>query len=223
MPEHLQATPVGRRRLSPKVVAEHQRDRILAAAIEVIAKRGYNATTVDHIVSAAGIGVGSFYDLFDNKEDCFLRAYDRIVAEGRADIAAAIPADRPWPEQAGAALRALLEAIAARPLQARIALVEVQTAGPRALARYEQTIDSVIPLLARGREASAVAQELPSRLEEAVIGGLVWFLQQRLAPGEFEGAEAHMADVLEIVIEPYVGEAKTAVLLAGSRAATLPG
>lgn len=214
LPDHLAAKPAGKHRLPREVMAEHQRERILDAATQVFAKRGYQGTTIDHIVAAAKIGVGSFYELFDNKEDCFLRAYERIVSSTREQIVAAIPAESAWPEQASAALRTLLEAIEAEPLQARVALVEVQTAGQAALARYEETLDEAIPLLARGREASPVAAELPKRLEEAIVGGLAWFLQQRVVLGEFEGAEAHLPDVLEIAVEPYLGEAATAGLLA---------
>jgi AcrR family transcriptional regulator len=199
------AAPAGRRPLSREVIAGHQRDRVLTAATEVIAKRGFNATTVDHIVSAAGIGVGTFYDLFDNKEDCFLQAYDRIVAEAQERIAVQIPAERPWSEQACAGLRALLELIAERPLDARLTLVEVQTAGPRALARYEETIDAAIPWFAQGRAESPVAEDLPDRFEEATIGGLAWILQQRLAEGGFEAGETNLRDVLEIAVEPYTG------------------
>jgi AcrR family transcriptional regulator len=213
LPEHLSAKPAGRHRLPREVLAEHQRERILDAATEVFAKRGYQGTTIDNIVAAAKIGVGSFYELFANKADCFVQVYERIVADSRARISAAIPAGAGWPEQALAALRALLEQVEAEPLRARVALVEVQTAGPAALARHEEAIDSVIPLLARGRESSPVASELPPRLEEAIVGGLAWLLQQRVVLGEFEGAEAHLPDLLEIVVEPYVGETITAGLL----------
>lgn len=219
LPEHLSAKPAGRHRLSREVLAEHQRERILDAATEVFAKRGYQGTTIDNVVAAARIGVGSFYELFANKSDCFVQVYERIVADTSERIAVAIPAEAEWPEQACAALRALLEQIEAEPLRARVALVEVQTAGPAALARYEETIDSVIPLLARGREASPVASELPQRLEEAIVGGLAWLLQQRVLLGEFEGVEAHLSDLLEIVVEPYVGEAVTARLLESSKSA----
>jgi len=216
LPEHLQAKPAGRHRLSPEVRAEHQRERILDAAIGVFAERGYQGTTIDSIVAAAKVGVGSFYELFDNKPDCFVQAYERIVAEARERIAAAIPAGVGWPEQACAALRALLEQIEAEPQRARVALVEVQTAGRAALGRYEETLDSTVPLLARGREASPVGGELPPHLEEAIVGGLAWLLQQRLVLDEFEGAGAHLADVLEIAVEPYVGKAATAGLLAAA-------
>ena len=164
LPEHLSAKPAGRHRLPREVLAEHHRERILDAATEVFAKRGYQGTTIDNVVAAARIGVGSFYELFANKSDCFVQVYERIVADARERISAAIPTGAEWPAQTFAALRALLEQIEAEPLRARVALVEVQTAGPAALARYEETIDSVIPLLARGREVSPVASELPPRL-----------------------------------------------------------
>jgi AcrR family transcriptional regulator len=205
LPEHLSAKPAGRSRLPREVMLRHQRDRVLAVATEVIAKRGYNATTVDHIVSAASIGVGTFYEFFDNKEDCFLQAYERIVAQGREEIAAAIHPDRPWPEQACAGLAALLATIAARPLDARLALVEVQTAGPTALARHEETLAAIGPFLAAARRFSSVAKELPATLETALVGGVLWFLQQRIVMGEIAGIEALLPDLAGIVVEPYFG------------------
>jgi AcrR family transcriptional regulator len=214
LPEHLQAKPAGRHRLSPEVRAEHQRERVLDAAIAVFAEQGYQGTTIDDIVAAAKVGVGSFYELFDNKPDCFVQAYERIAAAARERIAAAIPAEAAWPEQACAALRALLETIEAEPAPAKVALVEVQTAGPEALTRHEETVDSVIPLLARGRAENPALDELPSHLEEAIVGGLAWLLQQRLAQGEFEGVEAHLPDVLEIAVVPYVGREAVASLIA---------
>jgi AcrR family transcriptional regulator len=215
LPEHLQPVAVGRRPLEREVYLDHQRDHVLAAATEVFAKRGYRATTVDHIVDAAKIGVGTFYGLFGGKEECFLAAYEEVLADFQEEIGAQLPADGPASAQICAALRALLEQIAARPLQARLALVEVQTAGPASLARYQQTIDALIPWLARVREESPFAEELPSRLEEAVIGGLLWYLQQRLLQSELKDPAAHFPDLLEIVLEPYLGDDAADSLAAG--------
>jgi AcrR family transcriptional regulator len=195
---------------------DHQRERVLDAAIDTFAKRGYQATTVDHIISAAKIGVGSFYELFSNKQDCFMQSYERIIAPAGEEISAAIPPEGSWGEKACAALRRLLELIEAEPMQAKLALVEVQTAGDVALGRYEEVLYGFVPLLARGREESPVAEELPARLEEAIVGGLAWFLQQRVVLGELDSASLHLGDVLEIAVEPYLGEAATAELLAQS-------
>jgi AcrR family transcriptional regulator len=217
LPEHLQPIAVGRRPLEREVYLDHQRDHVLAAATEVFAKRGYRATTVDHIVAAARIGVGTFYGLFGGKEECFLATYERALDDFQATILTELPAAAPFSEQACGALHSLLVEIAAHPLHARLALVEVQTAGPKALARYQQTVDALIPELARAREESPFAAELPSRLEEAVIGGLLWYLQQRLLQSELKDPDAHFGDVLEIVLEPYLGPEATARLAGTAR------
>jgi AcrR family transcriptional regulator len=195
-----------------KVVEEHQRDRVLVAAVEVFAKRGYRGTTVSHLVAAAKVGINSFYGLFGGKEDCFLAAYDRVVGESRERILAAAPAQA-WPERIVAALRAMLELIEEEPLAARLALVVVHTAGATARARHERDLDEVAAALRGGRELSPVSDELPAALEYATVGGLAWLLQQRIAIGEAADIARLLPEVLEIVVEPYLGEQATAELI----------
>lgn len=216
LPAYLQSIPAGKELLPREVMAEHQRQRVIDAAIEVFAKRGYPPTTVDHIVDAAKTGVGSFYNLFEGKEDCFLRGYEQVVADGRARIIAALPPDGDWGHQLVSLLRALLELIAAEPLRARLALVEVQTAGPEALRRYESTLEEAAELLGRGRAENPQAVALPASLDFAIVGGLVWFLQQRIVLGEADKPKKLLPQALEIVAEPYLGKAATAELLASS-------
>jgi len=213
LPEHLMPASVGTERVSKEVLEDHQRRRVLEAAIDTFAKRGYQATTIDNIVATAKIAVGTFYELFRNKQDCFMRGYEQIVESGREQITEAIPADGTWGEQASAGLRRLLELIEAEPMQAKVALIEVQTAGNVALGRYEEVLDGLIPLLARAREQSPFAEELPLHLEEAIVGGLAWFLQQRVSLGEVDRASLRLADVLEITVEPYLGHDATEELL----------
>jgi len=213
LPDFLSKVPVGREPLSREVIESHQRERIIEVAIEVFAKRGYRATTIDHITAAAQIGIGSFYSLFEGKEECFLAAYERIVADAGKAIAEALPEESSWPESAAAALRTLLELVASNPHRARVVLVEAQTAGPAALDAYERTLDEVVPILAEGRKHSRFS-DLPSTLEFATLTGFAWFLQQRIVLGELEGLTAALPEVLEIILTPYLGEDETATLTA---------
>ena len=209
LPEHLAKGPVGHQRLSRDVIEEQQRNRILDAATEIFAKRGYRSTTVDHIVSGAKIGVGTFYSYFAGKEDCFLQAYEQNLATGRERVAERVPAEAEWPQLACSVLLTVLELIAAEPLGARLILVEAQTAGDAALDRYEETIDKLVPVLRRGRDHSPFAEDLPESLEVAILGGLLWFLQQRVVLGELEGLERRLPEVASIVLEPYLAEEGT--------------
>ena len=115
LPDHLLPGAVGKEPISRDVLEQHQRRRVLAAATGVFARRGYQSTTVDQIVSAAKIGVGSFYGLFEGREDCFLRLYDLIVAEAEEAVGVAAAGEGRWEDRVVGALRALLELAARSP------------------------------------------------------------------------------------------------------------
>lgn len=200
--------PLGRHGLSPDVVAAHQRERLFAATVDLVAKRGYRNTSIDHIVKAARVGYVAFYDLFDGKEDCFLAAFDRIVSEAAEDLAAAVADEPGWPRQIAAGLGCLLDLIVAEPKRARIALVEVQAAGPAAYLRYEEAVDRTVPKLREGRAFNPDAADLSSTLEEAVLGGILWVVHQRLVKGELKQAEPLLEEAIQIALSPYVGEAE---------------
>ena len=196
--------PVGKERLSKAVVEKHQRDRVLAAATGVFAGRGYQSTTVDHIVVAARIGVGTFYSLFSGKEDCFLRLYDRIVAEARERLAAAVDREAPWADRMMAGLRELLELVAAEPDRARVVIVEANTAGPAAQRCYAADRRGADAALreAPGRRARAARRRLAS-FEDAAVAGIAWILHQRLAIGDPVVVDELLPEVAGFLIAPY--------------------
>jgi AcrR family transcriptional regulator len=208
MHENVMVVPTGRHGLPADIVAEHQRERLLAATIELVARRGYRGTSVDHIVKGAKVGYVAFYELFEGKEDCFLAAFERIVADTRAALSAGVSTEESWPEQICSGLRTLIELVAAEPGRARVALVEVQAAGPRALARYEAALDGAAPKLREGRALGDGSVAMSDTLEEAVLGGIAWIVQQRLVKGEAEKVPGLLGETIEIALSPYLGEAE---------------
>ena len=68
-----------------------QRERILAAAEQLIAEKGWSGTTIEGIVKAAGVSSVTFYEHFKGKEECIVAAFDRAVGEMRAELVAAVP------------------------------------------------------------------------------------------------------------------------------------
>jgi AcrR family transcriptional regulator len=128
--------PRGRHAAPREVVWESQRGRMLAAIATAVAEKGYANVAVADVVARAGVSRKTFYEHFDNREECFLAAYDAGVDALLGAIDAAMSAAGVDPL---AILRAgtecYLGALAANPAFARTFLVEVQAAGPRALER----------------------------------------------------------------------------------------
>ena len=87
--------PRGRHAAPREVVWESQRGRLLAAMAEVVAPKGYGAVAVRDVIARAGVSRKTFYEHFDNKEECFLAAYDAGVASMLAAIGDAIGAAAP--------------------------------------------------------------------------------------------------------------------------------
>jgi len=216
LPDHLMPIEVGRERLPREELSAKQRERILPAAIEVFAKRGYPATTVDHIVAATGSGVGRFYELFDGKDGCFLAAYDRILAQARSQLEEAVPPDGDWPQQVIAAIRALLEFVSAHPMEAKLALIEAPTAGAVARGRYDALLEAAAAKLEEGRECASSQAPPPPGLGYAVAAGLAWLIHNRLSFDEAERIEALLPEAIEIALGPYLGEPEARSLAAAA-------
>lgn len=58
---------------------ERTRQRLIDAAIKVVAKRGFDGAPVDEIARAAGFSIGALYGNFSGKDDLFLAVYDAHV------------------------------------------------------------------------------------------------------------------------------------------------
>lgn len=185
---------------------------MLRATGELVAKRGYNAVTVELIVKRARVSYSTFYKHYSSKEDCFLALFDIVTgtARRRVETALVAEADSPWPQQVIAALRALFGEILSEPLISRAIIVEAPTVGAHIIERYERSMKSLSPLLRHGREFNPAAEELPSTLEDTLAGGVLWSAYQRLISGEVDRIEALLPEAIEFVLRPYLGEAEAA-------------
>lgn len=172
-------------------LAASQRERILAATELLIAEQGCARTTIEAIVKGAGVSSVTFYEHFASKEECFVAAFDRAVEETRAQLAAAVPDELPWPDRVRAGLRALLEAIDADPPRARVCLVEAQQGGPQLIARYDEVLD-------------AAAGELADPLGPAIVGGIAWLLRERLELGGGGSVQDLLPRMTEVVLAPHL-------------------
>jgi AcrR family transcriptional regulator len=113
----------GAHQLRREVVVHHQRERLLAAVIDLVAERGYRAVSVAAIVKQAGTSRLKFYEAYSSKEDCFLAAYDASLELASARVREACEAaGGELPARVNARIAALLDLLGARPALARACL-----------------------------------------------------------------------------------------------------
>ena len=199
--------PRGRHRLPPEVIARSQRERLLSAAIDVVAEKGYAATTVADLTKEAGISRTTFYEMFEDKSSCFLEAYDAVIDVLVAHVTSAFEsaAGEPWPERIAAGLTALVELLATEADIARMAMVEVTAAGDDARARYRAALARFTPFLEEGRDYSRQSEELPPDTARFAIGGATSMIFDEIRAGRGPELKRILPDLLFAVLMPYLG------------------
>jgi AcrR family transcriptional regulator len=197
--------PRGRHGLPPEVIARSQRDRLLEATMRIVAEKGYAAATVADLTKQAGISRTTFYELFADKEACFLAAYNASVDALVRQISSAYEAEQRWPDRARAGLATLLAALASDPAQARLAFVDVAAAGPAAQRRFRAAIQRLTPFLDEGRDFAPGGRRLPANTSRMAAGAVVGLISDELVAGRADELPSLLSDVLFATLVAYLG------------------
>ncbi|MDR7555402.1 MAG: TetR/AcrR family transcriptional regulator [Armatimonadota bacterium] len=163
------------------------RERLIQAALDVFASRGYHGTTVDDIVAASRTSKGAFYHYFPSKQGIFLELLDQLAGMMEAGVEAAIAAEHGALPKVEAALRVVLEVASAHRELARILLIEAAALGPE----FEQSRLGIhrrfAGLIQRHLERAVVEGAIPPQdtrvTAMAWIGAINEVLTQELAAG----------------------------------------
>ncbi len=204
-------------------VAEIQRQRLLAAMAVVAAERGAANASVAHVVSRAGVSRRTFYELFADREACFLAAFDQAVEQAKASVVPAYEGETRWRERIRAGLAALLQFLDAEPLMGRLAVVEALGAGPLALEHRARVLASLIAAVDGGREevrATSSRREPPPLTAEGVVGAVFAVIHARIVQSPIRAAQptrsAHperepltglVGELMGVIVLPYAGPA----------------
>lgn len=179
------------------------------AAMFAVAEKGYAATTVADILRGAKVSRTTFYELFDDKLDCFLAACamasETVVAEMAATLDASREIEDPF-DRLGLLLEAYLRALSRLPELARVFLVEVYAAGEAAIRQRIAMLDRFADLVvgAWGDSGGLLGRGEYQRLAaEMLVGAVSSKVTNAVAIGEAERLpelhEPMMALVAEMV------------------------
>jgi AcrR family transcriptional regulator/DNA-binding MarR family transcriptional regulator len=188
-------------------VSEIQRARILAAMVDVVAERGAANVTVARVVARSGVSRRTFYELFSDREDCFLATFDQAIQRIALVVVPAYEQPSKWRERIRASLTALLEVLDDDPGMGRLVIVEVLGAGPRALERRRRVLAQVITAVDEGRREAKRSDGPPPLTAEGVLGGVFSLVHSRLLeknPGQLIEL---VNPLMSMIVLPYLGPA----------------
>ena len=185
-------------------VTEIQRGRMLAAAVDAVDEVGYAGMTVAQVISRARVSRKTFYDVFSDREDCFLAAFDQALAQGRELLREAYGAEDSWSEGVRTALARLLGTMEEEQALTRLVVVEALAAGERVLERRAAAFAELAGAIDRGR-SEPDALDPPEVTAEGVVGAVFAVLHARVLEGGERPLTELLGQLMSIVVLPYLG------------------
>jgi AcrR family transcriptional regulator len=188
------ALPRGRHALTREDVEAAQRERLLVAATELLAARGYRDVRVAAIAKRAHVSLTVFYSLFpDGVDQCLFAAYDRFIdvlltrmagaGEKVTDSAAVTVADL-----VNAIVPTYLTALQSDVVTARAFQVEMDAMGATARQRRRQALTSIAALL-YDQHRQTVAAPLPPEAVTALVYGVRQLASDAIDTASVEGCD----------------------------------
>jgi AcrR family transcriptional regulator len=208
--------PAGVRTLPPDLVRAIQRQRLLEAMLETVNELGYRTLTVQDVLGRAGVSRPTFYEQFEDKENCFLAAFDASTQRLRERVDAAVgDAEGSWRRRLRRGLEALLRFVADEPNAARAVIVEARASSPAGLRLRDDLLDGFAACI--DAEARKELEEPPSGIAAAgVVGGIESVLYARLQKGETDDLESLLPSLTYFAVLPYEGHLAAAEELGGA-------
>jgi AcrR family transcriptional regulator/DNA-binding MarR family transcriptional regulator len=204
-------------------VPEAQRARVLAATVSSIAEVGYAQLSVTNVVALARVSRATFYDLFSDREDVFLAAFDEAVAQIEAVAAEAYASGGTWEQRVRAGLETVLDVFDEEPALARLCVMESQQAGPRMLGRRAEIVERLARIVdegsggqrrrgadsGQGRSGAAP----PPLTAQSLVAGVLWVLHERLLSGAPGPLSELVGPLMSMIVFPYRDPAAAAAEL----------
>jgi AcrR family transcriptional regulator len=186
-------------------VDEIQRARLLSALREVVAEQGVSGATVGHVVARAGVSRRTFYELFADREECFLAAFDQAIVLAAQRVAPAFGEPGRWRERVRAALLELLALFDEEPELGALCVVHALGAGPDALERRARIVRVLVAAVEEGRVEARKGHEPAPLAAEGVVGAVLAVLHARLSQHPGRPLTALAGSLMSMIVLPYLG------------------
>jgi AcrR family transcriptional regulator len=197
---------VGRNGFAHEQVSGVQRARILAAMVDVASELGAGHATITRVVARSGVSRRTFYEIFNDREDCFLAAFEDTIARATRYTLDGYDPTVGWAERLRTALTGLLTFLACEPGAGRLLVVEALGAGPGALKRRQRVLAEMTAVVDAGRMEVKTGQDPPPPLTaEAIVGGAFSLIHSRMTDGKNSPLIELTGPIMAMIVSPYLG------------------
>lgn len=172
-----------------------QRERLIEGMIAVGNRDGYASTSVSTVIAEAGVSKPTFYDYFEDKDECFLAALGEVHASLMKQLVQQLERAEAG-RAAQAAVTALVGFASAEPSRARFLMGEAMAGGRRALDARDHGIAQLAAAIDEV-SASASSQATISDIPSGVLVGAAY----RLLSSRLRRGEPAISELLEPVLE----------------------
>ncbi len=188
-------------------VIEMQRRRLLLAFTEVLAESGLEDAGVGRVCKRAGVSRRTFYDLFEDREACFLAVLDGAIGRISQSILPAYTREGCWAERTRGALAVLLELFDEDPMLARVCLVETLKAAPAVAECRRRVLDVLAGAVDEGRSEAKAGIEPPPLTAQSTVGGALSVLHARVLEESPRPLQDLLNPLMGMIVHPYLGPA----------------
>ncbi len=203
----LERRQASRNDLARKQVSEIQRARLLSAMVEVVCERGAGNATVARVVERAGVSRRTFYELFDDREGCFMAAFEEGLARVSGYVLEAYDPDARWAVRLRSALTGLLGFLTYERGVGQLLIDGSLGAGPIALERRKCVLAQIITVVDEGRKELKRGADLPPLTAEGVVGGAFAVIHTRLMDDHDAALFGLVGPLMAMIVLPYLGPA----------------
>jgi len=155
---------------------------MLTAAVDAVEDVGYAHMTVAEVIGRARVSRKTFYDVFADREDCFLAAFEQAIEQTRTVAVRAYTAESSWREGVRSALAHVLAFMEDEPGLTRLCVVEALGAGERVLAHQPPPVTA-----------------------EGVVGAVFAVIHTRVLAGRKEPLIDLLGPLMSIIVLPFLG------------------
>jgi len=189
----------------PALPPDQERRQILDAVVEVCTRDSYRQASVEAVVAEAGITRAAFDRHFTDLEDCFTAHILETRETFLIEVGGAVLQASGWREQMRAAAYAIVRFWQEDERRARMILIEVLSAGPRAQLARDEGMEMMVSLIDQGRQEMPDPELLSRATAEAVAGAIYNQMRVILEQGGIDRGREHVPELMYTVVLPYLG------------------